>query len=337
MNDERPIARMREKAGLTQSELAKRLDVSENTIANWEKGGAAKWIGHLSALCKELNCRLEDLIPQEEDLDDIEYPLTDSIIESVKRYCNLRDEGNEKAAAKIVFGTMHDRSLRYWLDQADKAIEQYKEQYNQSSDHISSCGVIINTLVLQDLSVKFGGPFAHQTKFDDFCRIIAHIQLVREDLKHPVHFSPDKFTRIHIHSRGHVIIYMIGWEDQQISSLHHHGNSLDAIFVIEGEMTHWVMTKPEAEIAATKEGLALSYESASQKEYQGGCGKQIIRSGQWVFIDRHHYHQIKNTSGKRLLTLHFRLGAPPEDEHWMEDNDRKAITWKEVVQYSIKF
>jgi transcriptional regulator with XRE-family HTH domain len=60
------LAEHREKAGLTQQDLARLLDVSDNTIANWEnnRGGIDKF-AYVITLCKVLDCLPEDLIKRE--------------------------------------------------------------------------------------------------------------------------------------------------------------------------------------------------------------------------------------------------------------------------------
>lgn len=57
------IVEFRERAGLTQIELANRLGVTENTIANWEKGRSGLvWIERVIELCNTLQCRPDQLI-----------------------------------------------------------------------------------------------------------------------------------------------------------------------------------------------------------------------------------------------------------------------------------
>lgn len=57
------IAELREKAGLTQLELSRRLGVTETTIQNWEKGRAGlEQIERLIKLCEALACDIKDLI-----------------------------------------------------------------------------------------------------------------------------------------------------------------------------------------------------------------------------------------------------------------------------------
>lgn len=58
-----PLVPLREKVGLTQEALAKRLGVTDHTIRNWEKGRAEPrlTIKQIKDLCLALECTLDDL------------------------------------------------------------------------------------------------------------------------------------------------------------------------------------------------------------------------------------------------------------------------------------
>lgn len=57
------IAELRQKAGLTQQALALKVDVTETTIRNYEKGRSIlEWIERVIRLCDALNCQPSDLI-----------------------------------------------------------------------------------------------------------------------------------------------------------------------------------------------------------------------------------------------------------------------------------
>lgn len=60
------IKALREKAKLTQLELAQRVGVTETTIANWENGRSSlEWIERVIRLCAALNCQPDELIQTE--------------------------------------------------------------------------------------------------------------------------------------------------------------------------------------------------------------------------------------------------------------------------------
>lgn len=57
------LAQLREQAGLTQLEVSQLLGVTENTVANWEKGRSGiEWIERIVKVCKLFDCKAEDLI-----------------------------------------------------------------------------------------------------------------------------------------------------------------------------------------------------------------------------------------------------------------------------------
>lgn len=66
MNRMKPVSRIaefREQIGLTQVELADLLEVTENTVANWEKGRSGLvWIERVNKLCKIFQCTPDQLI-----------------------------------------------------------------------------------------------------------------------------------------------------------------------------------------------------------------------------------------------------------------------------------
>ena len=60
------IRSFREAAGLRQSDLAKKLDVDQTAVSNWELGKAKPLRKYHKKLAKLLNCTVEELLAVEE-------------------------------------------------------------------------------------------------------------------------------------------------------------------------------------------------------------------------------------------------------------------------------
>lgn len=52
----------RKKAGLSQTELAKKMNVAQNTLSNWERGNRSPKIDDLIALSFSLGCAIDYLV-----------------------------------------------------------------------------------------------------------------------------------------------------------------------------------------------------------------------------------------------------------------------------------
>ena len=60
------ILKLRLKKGLTQKQLADRLDMTETALANWERGRSGKkMFERFAILCNLLECSPKDLIGEE--------------------------------------------------------------------------------------------------------------------------------------------------------------------------------------------------------------------------------------------------------------------------------
>jgi transcriptional regulator with XRE-family HTH domain len=328
MSKDRAIARMRERRGLTQSELANAVGVSENTIANWEKGGASKWIDHLKTLCKVLNCSLDDLGTDQKIEESIVFDLSPNTIETIKKYCQALIDNDKKEAAKIsYFASSYDRTLEFWLNEADQLINQIDSRSTDKDKY----DIVIASIALKHLGIQLNESLPNQISLSRFRDLLKNLELPHSFTDKYCSFTENNFARKLILQSSYLAVYAIGWEPNQISFVHHHGNSLDAILVIKGEMTHWLLTPEECK----KHSISFEGDDGLQKEYEGGS--TTIREGDWVFIDRRYGHQIKNLSSQRLFTLHIRFGAPPDDNNWVNNNDSKEepLIIQQLEQYRI--
>ncbi|UKP01379.1 helix-turn-helix transcriptional regulator [Nostoc sp. UHCC 0870] len=97
MQKTKPVSRiafLREQIGLTQLELAQLLDVTENTVANWEKGrGSLEWIDRVIKLCKIFRCTPDILVEYVPDNEPVEtQPKTKkSHLEELRRLINTHE------------------------------------------------------------------------------------------------------------------------------------------------------------------------------------------------------------------------------------------------------
>jgi transcriptional regulator with XRE-family HTH domain len=56
------LKELRIKAKLTQAELARKLNVTQSAVSAWEKGDKFPRKDRLRALCKLLDCKVDDLL-----------------------------------------------------------------------------------------------------------------------------------------------------------------------------------------------------------------------------------------------------------------------------------
>ena len=340
MNEHNLIRFWREKAGLTRAEVAAMVGVSENTIANWERGGAAKWINHIYMLCRALGVNLEDLtreLLEDEALPSIDSEsqgapkLTSNMIRSLKKYCDAKLSsslsGNDNLRKQITlitsYAMMNDDSLRYWLKIADKLIDCHKGSHDPLNSNI-----VVNLLILQNLdeTLRQISPTSPNSVLkEDFERLVNNINLSNSFVNKYVEYNGHHFSRRLIIQSRLLAVYVISWNPGQACTVHHHGSSLDAIRVIQGEMTHWsfgpdVLTPFES---ARKDDE--KYDKKFLKDQR--CKSQKVQQGELVIVDRGESHKIANNSEKRLVTLNIRFGAPPDDQdrNWNRSNKNSKM------------
>lgn len=87
------IAQFREEKGLTQLELAQLLGVTENTVANWEKGRSSlDWIIRVINLCKIFQCTPEQLIEYVPDTKPVQTQSKKRTLEELRQLINTHEQ-----------------------------------------------------------------------------------------------------------------------------------------------------------------------------------------------------------------------------------------------------
>lgn len=62
------IRRLREEKGMSQSDLAKKLFISDKTVSSWEVNRTEPKMGMIEALCVALQCQKTDIIGGEQQM-----------------------------------------------------------------------------------------------------------------------------------------------------------------------------------------------------------------------------------------------------------------------------
>ncbi len=108
MQEKKPVSRialLREQIGLTQLELAQLLDITENTIANWEKGRSGlDWIIRVINLCKIFQCTPDQLIEYVVETEPVEEKPKKRSLKELRQLINTHEPvstpNNRKPSSK---------------------------------------------------------------------------------------------------------------------------------------------------------------------------------------------------------------------------------------------
>lgn len=253
--------------------------------------------------------------------------LTPDTFNHLKEYCNFRffekrttsfRDWKAVQLARARFFDMAESQLVGWIPQADRILERCELSENGPGD----CETIVNCLSLSHLIQRLESYHPDQINEQTFLNLVNTVYLSDDFIQRYVSFSQDSFTRKLVIRTWSLCIYVISWEPGQISCMHHHGNSLDAIRVIKGEMSHWLLAPGDWEKEIPFEGKDDSEQYAGKPD--------LFHAGDIVTVDRRHGHQIGNLSNQRLVTLHFRFGQPPEDKHWRSTADGLMCVWNQL-------
>ncbi|NEN99465.1 MAG: hypothetical protein F6K50_29480 [Moorea sp. SIO3I7] len=218
----------------------------------------------------------------------------------VTEYCRLVTQPelssqDAQSITEILSYSRYDQELNYWLCQADQLID-----YQLSTGAIPDYDLVVSSLSIKNLAYNLTRVPSHQVTFETFKELVTQTKLKHRFLDQYISFDEQHFSRKAIFQTTALTIYMIGWRPGQGSTAHHHGQSLDAIFVYKGEMTHRFPNQDE--------GL--------EPDKMPSRPGELFGENQVVCIDRKQYHLMANNSSKDLVTLHFRFGTPPDNINW---------------------
>lgn len=262
-------------------------------------------------------------IDQNFDMEEIDV----ATLQFLKRYCDFRLLGSQQSTAaqwvssyinktKIVHSS--DDRLMWLVKKADKLIDRCQTMTGSQGDSES----VINSLLLSNFIRRLESNPPTQIDAQTFLKLVNSVDLTREFINKYVGFSEETFSRKLIIRTWSLTLYVISWEPGQRVDMHHHGNALDAIRVIQGEMAHWLIAPEDRE-------EEIPFEGGQSTERCHG-EPQLFSDGEVALVDRRYGHQIANLSDERLITLHVRFGLPPEDDHWRSTADELKFVWEQI-------
>ncbi|MBD2028113.1 hypothetical protein, partial [Leptolyngbya sp. FACHB-711] len=191
-------------------------------------------------------------------------------------------------------------------------------------DRIINCETIVNSFILSNLVRKIEAIPPQRVDINLLYSLVKDIRLTDAFIQRYIEFSDRNFNRKLIFRTWSLTVYVISWKPGQESRMHHHGFALDAIRVVYGKMTHWLISPDEFDGYVPFEACRES----DRKRYEGPS--QTFVSGDIVMINSCQGHQIANLSNEDLVTLHYRFGLPPEDDNWRSTNDAEMFIWNQA-------
>lgn len=242
--------------------------------------------------------------------------LDDEEIKQVKQYCAIRRLYGSALSHKLL-GVSQEQSS-YWIRLADRIIEKCSSHRGAGID----IEAITNSFMLSGLIRQVESVPPHSVDVDTFYNWVRKIHLDESFINRYVSFDNQLYKRQLVCRTWSLVVYVISWMPGQESWVHHHGYALDAIQVIRGQMTHWLVPPKHWEERVPFEGFD------HPRRHEGPS--EVFTKGEVVAIDRRHGHQIANLSNEPLVTLHFRFGHPPEDKHWRSTNDTEMFVWNQT-------
>ena len=253
----------------------------------------------------------------------IRNDLDKSTIRFIRHYCN--NSYSDLSQCSVHQRKLYDSSLepddlrirkiQFWTDQVDKLINVCESRTGYRGD----CETVVNSLILTNLVRKLESHSPEPVNVETFRNLVENTEISNEFINRYVKFD-DTYTRRCIIQTSSLCIYVISWKPGQETTLHHHGYALDAIKVIQGEMSHWI-TPPEKRI------LFEGYQSSEEEDLGP---PSIYKEGDLEIIDRRYGHKIANLSPEPLVTLHIRCGHFPNDEHSQVTANALEFIWQQI-------
>lgn len=279
--------------------------------------------GGIQAICKALNKGLKQalgksiskglyhlhLLEVQSTSKNFNSSINAKIILKLKNNYYQGENTNPDSTKAIFYACFQAMSKMYWKELEKTII--IKKHNDPNSSFVNSQFQAINNELKK---ISSDPNLITLSTFSQLVEKIDLSELLIEDIELELNQGSRKFLLM----EDNLTVYIIVWKPGKIAARHHHGNSLDAIRVIKGKMTHW--TFPELNPENSQSLMSNSFDEFPAVEI-AKPGEEFNSSSKPIFIDRWNYHQLGNQSTEVLVTIHFRFGKSPDDEHWITNSE----------------
>ncbi len=167
--------------------------------------------------------------------------LNSNDIREIRQYCSTRRLYNALLSKKLMGYSSPQTS--YWIRQVDRIVEKCRAR----GDKIIDCEGIINNFMLSCLIRNVEAVHPQKVDINFLYSLVKDTELTQDFIRRYVEFDDNSYRRQLIFQTWSLTVYVISWKSGQEVWMHHHGHALDAIKIIEGEMTHWQVSPDKCE------------------------------------------------------------------------------------------
>ncbi len=245
---------------------------------------------------------------------------------NIRTYFRLRLEySNQHVARKLV--APQSTGIEPWLDRADLFLQKVRDNH---AFGLVNEDLAVSALVLGEVVKRVERSRPEDLESREFEELVNQVNLPQDFIERYISKTDESLRQL-VFRTWSLAVYVITWKPGQKSTIHHHGTALHTTKVIQGEMTHWLLTPEEVE--KRQDADKIRHELAElDSTLDERHTAQRYSPGEMVFVDRYHAHQIANLSDKPLITLHIRCGYPPEDSHWRWTREPEMLVWNTATQ-----
>jgi cysteine dioxygenase len=164
-------------------------------------------------------------------------------------------------------------------------------------------------LSLDEFILEMGRKPVSSLTHEQLMELTQRLTISPELIESRTQFAPGTYTRNLVCRSADFELLVLCWMPGQESTIHDHAGALNAIRVHRGQLT------------------SRAFVPAADRPAGGGpvelLAEEDVRRGGWTGVDRGGIHQLVNTTGEELVTVH--VYAPPLTELTVYSTSSSAI------------